>query len=125
MTSPPIFLAMLGSLAASLVTSVPASAAGASHSTCSTQAAAAAITTHVPADYPLIAAEQNVSGNALVKVDLEPTGTVRDATIAQSSGNEFLDEAALLAARQQTYSPQIVDCRPESGSYLLGVEFRR
>jgi hypothetical protein len=36
-----------------------------------------------------------------------------------------LDRAALLAARQQTYSPQIVGCQPVSGSYLIAVAFWR
>jgi TonB family protein len=125
MTSPPLFVAMLGSLAAALAITVPASAMEAPDSSCSTQAASAAITVQVPADYPLIAAEQNISGSALVQVALTLSGAVRSATIAESSGNEFLDQAAVLAARQQTYSPQIVDCRPVGGSYLVAVDFRR
>jgi TonB family protein len=127
MTPSPIFIAMLGSLAATLASTAPTLAVQAhtSHSACSTQAAPAAISAQVPADYPRIAAEQNVSGTALIRVDLARTGVLRDTTIAKSSGNEFLDRAALLAARQQTYSPQIVGCQPVSGSYLIAVDFQR
>lgn len=125
MTSPLVFIAVLGSFAAALATTAPTVAAGTSHSGCSMQRAPAAIRAQVPADYPLIAAEQNVSGTALIKVDLARTGSLRGATIAESSGNEFLDRAALIAAREQTYSPQIANCEPVSGSYLITVDFQR
>jgi hypothetical protein len=63
---------MLGSLAATLASTAPTLAVQprTSHLTCSTQATPAAISTQVPADYPLIAAEQNASGTALIRVDL-------------------------------------------------------
>jgi bla regulator protein blaR1 len=127
MISPPISIALLASLAATLASTPPSLAVQTrtSHLTCSSQAAPAAISAQVPAEYPLIAAEQNVSGTALIRVDLADTGAVRNATIAESSGNQFLDRAALLAARQQTYSPQIAGCRPVSGSYLVAVAFQR
>jgi len=95
-TSPPIFIAMLGSLAATLASTAPTLAieAHTSHSACSTQAAPAAVSAAVPADYPEIAAQQNVSGTARVQVELAPTGAVFNATIAESSGNALLDRAA-------------------------------
>jgi TonB family protein len=127
MRPPSIFIAMLGTLAATLASTAPTVAAptSTSHHACSTQAAPAAISAEVPADYPRIAAEQNSSGTALIQVDLADTGTIRNAMIFESSGNELLDRAAVLAARQQTYSPQIVDCQPVGGSYLITVDFQR
>jgi TonB family protein len=127
MRPPSIFIATLGTLAVTLASTTPTLAAptSASLSTCRTQAAPAAISVPVPADYPLIAAEQNVSGTAVIQVDLANTGALRDATIFESSSNQFLDRAALLAARQQTYSPQIVRCESVGGSYLINVDFQR
>jgi TonB family protein len=127
MTPPSIFIASLGTLAATLASSAPTLSAqtSTSLSTCRTQAAPAAISVPVPADYPRIAAEQNRSGTAVIQVDLAGAGAIRNAMIFESSGNQFLDRAALLAARQQTYSPQIVGCEPVSGSYLITVDFQR
>jgi TonB family protein len=127
MTTPSIFIAMLGTLAATLASTAPTLAVPARtlHLACSTQAAPAAISAQVPADYPRIAEEQNSSGTTLIQVDLADTGAIRNATIFESSGNELLDRAALLAARQQTYSPQIVGCQPVGGSYLITVDFHR
>jgi TonB family protein len=126
MTSPPIFIAFLGTIAASLASTAPSLAVQRITATeCTVHAAPAAISAPVPADYPQIAAEQNVSGTALVQVDLSSSGILRNATISESSGNDKLDRAALLAARQQTYSPQIVGCRPVGGSYLITVGFER
>jgi TonB family protein len=127
MTPPSILIATLGTLAATLASTAPTLAVQArtSHLACSTEAAPAAISDQVPADYPIIAAEQNFSGTAVIQVVLAQTGTIRNATIFESSGNTLLDRAALLAARQQTYSPQIVRCQPVGGSYLITVAFQR
>lgn len=126
MTSPRIFIALLGTLAASLASTAPSLAVQRITATeCAVQEAPAAITASIPADYPQIAAEQNVTGTALVQVDLSSNGAVRNATISESSGNDKLDRAALVAARQQTYTPQIVGCRPVSGSYVIIVSFER
>jgi TonB family protein len=127
MTPPSIFIAMLGTLAATLASTAPTLAAptSASHLACTRPGAAAAISTEVPADYPRIPAEQNFSGTAVVEVDLAQTGAIRNATIFESSGNTLLDRAALLSAREQTYSPQMVGCEPVSGSYLITVDFER
>jgi TonB family protein len=127
MIAPSILVATLGALAATLASTAPTVAAptSTSHLACSRQAAAAAISTEVPADYPRVAAEQNFSGTAVVQVDLAQTGAIRNASIFESSGNTVVDRAALLAAHQQTYSPQIVGCEPVGGSYLITVDFQR
>jgi TonB family protein len=83
--------------------------------------APAAISAAVPTDYPPLPSEQKRSGEALVQVDLEGTGTVRNATIARTSGSTSLDRAALEAARSQRYSPELIACRPAGGSYLIDV----
>ncbi|HTJ26240.1 MAG TPA: energy transducer TonB [Candidatus Limnocylindria bacterium] len=127
MNAPSISIAALAPVVAMLAYVVPAAAepTRASHQACMKQATPATISRFVPADYPIMAAQQNVSGIARVRVDLTRTGTVLNATIDDSSGNELLDRAALVAARQQTYSPQVVSCRPVSGSYAITVDFLR
>jgi TonB family protein len=127
MKPPSIFIATLGTLAVTLASTAPTLAAPSSTSlsTCKTQAAPAAISIPVPVDYPDIAAEQNRSGTAVIQVNLADTGALREATLFESSGNQFLDRAAMLAARQQTYSPQIVRCESVGGSYLVNVDFQR
>jgi TonB family protein len=127
MTPPSIFIAMLGTLAATLASTAPTVAAptSTSHLACGRPAARAAISAEVPVDYPRIPAEQNFSGTAVVQVDLAQTGEIRNATIFESSGNELLDRAALLSAHQQTYAPQMIDCQPVGGSYLITVDFQR
>jgi TonB family protein len=87
--------------------------------------APAPISAAVPADYPVLASEQKLSGKALVQIDLAGTGTVRNATIARTSGSTSLDRAALEAARSQTYSPKVVACRPAGGSYLIDVNLQQ
>src|SRR5260370_17295234 len=116
MRPPSIFIAMLGTLAATLTSTAPTFAAQASTSlsVCGTQAAPAAISVPVPADYPRIAAEQNSSGTALVRVDLADTGAIRNATLFESSGNELLDPSPRLPALRQPYSPQIFASHPVS-----------
>jgi TonB family protein len=61
--------------------------------------------------------------SAKVIVTLSPTGSVIGIKIAQSTGNMALDHAALVAARQSTYSPKIVNCEPVAGDYMFRVTF--
>jgi protein TonB len=58
-----------------------------------------------------------------VEVTISPTGSLVGTKIAQSGGNMALDNAALAAARQSTYSPKIVNCQPVQGDYLFKVTF--
>ncbi|MDQ6823391.1 MAG: energy transducer TonB [Candidatus Eremiobacteraeota bacterium] len=60
---------------------------------------------------------------SLVKVTILPSGSVGDATVAQSSGFAAFDVAALEAAERSTYLPKIVYCRPGIGQYLFRVLF--
>jgi TonB family protein len=68
-------------------------------------------------------AAQGAGSEAEIRVDLSDTGTVLAATVARSTGNPRLDEAARLAALHSTYAPEIVDCKPRAGSYLFRVDF--
>jgi TonB family protein len=58
-----------------------------------------------------------------VKVDLDATGSVTGVSVYQSSGSSLLDGAALGAARQTNYRPQLQDCEPVAGSYIFSANF--
>lgn len=76
------------------------------------------------ASYPREAATQGlISVTVLVKVVIEADGSVSSATITKSSGNMYLDQAALKAARDTTYSPRIVNCVATRGSFLYKAVF--
>lgn len=49
---------------------------------------------------------------AIVAVQVAPDGSVEKAKIYRSSGDLHFDEASVFAARQSTYKPKIVDCKP-------------
>jgi TonB family protein len=74
-------------------------------------------------EMPSIAAEQGVSGLAEVKIDLTSAGSLAASKIFASSGNRWLDEAALLSARLTSYTSETVNCEHVAGSYLYEVEF--
>jgi TonB family protein len=93
--------------------------------------APACATSPVPA-HTLVVAEpdvdpgevsRNAGAHADIRVDLSETGAVIAATVAVSSGDTRLDEAARLAALHTTYAPEIRNCKAEPGSYLFRVDF--
>lgn len=72
---------------------------------------------------PTIAQDQNVEGSTVVHVDLRADGSLASSALAGSSGNWYLDAAAMRAARTAEYSPEIRACQPIAGAYLLRVDF--
>jgi TonB family protein len=74
-------------------------------------------------DYPAIAQLQGAAGETRVRVDLSQSGTLRAATVDRSSGNPWLDKAAVAAARGLRYSPEVTNCEAVAGSYALNVQF--
>ncbi|HEX5275455.1 MAG TPA: energy transducer TonB [Candidatus Rubrimentiphilum sp.] len=67
------------------------------------------------------AADTNVT--AMIKVDLDASGSVTGVSVYASTGSMELDRAALQAARESTYAPEMRDCQAVPGSYLFRVEF--
>jgi TonB family protein len=92
-------------------------------SLCTTPDADAAIVGTPFFQMPEIAKLQGVHRESLVRVDLAETGRLRYATIQQSSGNPWLDAAALSTARMSRYSGEIRNCAKLAGSYLVSVHF--
>lgn len=72
---------------------------------------------------PTITDEQGIVGIARVRIDLTQTGELTRESIYASSGNHWLDEAALTSARMSRFTPELADCKPVAGSYLYSVEF--
>ncbi len=60
---------------------------------------------------------------AMIKVDLDAAGRVTGVSVYASTGSLELDQAAMQAARESTYAPEMRDCQPVPGSYLFKVEF--
>jgi TonB family protein len=93
---------------------------GASLNACS---APPALTFAAPADVPAIAAGQHAAGIATVRVELDRRGTLAGAAVLASSGNRWLDRAALAAARSSRYAAELRDCERVGGAYALVVDF--
>lgn len=58
-----------------------------------------------PQHYPLHALENHERGDVVLRVGLDPAGTVRSAAVASSSGSGFLDAAATEGARFCRFPP--------------------
>jgi TonB family protein len=99
--------------------------AGASITACAAPFASAAITAAAPADLPAIAAGQNVTGTTAVRIVLDPGGRLTEHSVLASSGNRWIDQAALAAARQSRYSAEVRECAPTGGAYAFIVDFTR
>lgn len=74
-------------------------------------------------EMPTIAAEQGVSGVSLVRIDLTSAGSLASERLYSSSGNRWLDAAALLSARMTRYTSETANCRHIAGSYIYEVDF--
>jgi TonB family protein len=74
-------------------------------------------------DMPGIAAMQGASGTSTVQIDLNPTGELTAQTLYASSGNEWLDRAAMQSARMSHFSAEVRNCSHVAGTYLFAVAF--
>ena len=102
------------------VTPQPVAAGG----TCRTaDVAAAVIATPGPPVIPPETRADDTSGIATVRVALDATGQVLDASVAQSTGNSSLDLVAVGMARNARYSAPLHDCKAVAGSYSFSVKF--
>jgi TonB family protein len=72
---------------------------------------------------PGIPGALGMSGTSVVKVSLNEKGDLISTSIFSSSGNRFLDDAALESARIARFAPEIRNCRAIAGTYLYEVEF--
>jgi TonB family protein len=61
--------------------------------------------------------------SAVVVVKVGADGKPKGAAVYHSSGNANVDRAVIAAAEKSTYTPRMVNCVPESGSYLFRADF--
>jgi TonB family protein len=74
-------------------------------------------------EMPTIAADMGISGTSQVKIDLTSDGKLAAAQLFESSGNRWLDQAALRSAKMTRYTSETVSCEHVAGSYLYEVQF--
>jgi TonB family protein len=74
-------------------------------------------------EMPTIAADEGLHGMAQVKIDLTSDGSLAQEALYSSSGNHWLDNAALKSARLTKFTPETIGCERVAGSYLYDVEF--
>jgi TonB family protein len=85
----------------------------------------ATVTNPVQPDYPESARDLGLGAVTVeVEVTVGPSGNLVNANVYKSSSNMAIDQAALRAARQSTYSPKLVDCSPTTGNYLFRADFQ-
>ena len=84
----------------------------------------ATVTHQTAPDYPGSARELGLGQLTVgVRVYITPQGTIAALRVLNSSGNGDLDQAALRAAAESTYSPRTRNCKPTFGLYLFKVTF--
>lgn len=83
----------------------------------------AAIVGDAYADMPAIASMQGVTGTTRVRIDLTFAGNLSGIALFDSSGNPWLDRAAVSSAESARFTPEIANCEPVGGSYLYEVDF--
>jgi TonB family protein len=71
----------------------------------------------IPPDYPEAARELGLGQRSVgIRVYISPQGTIAALRVLNSSGNNFLDQAALGTAAQSTFSPRVKNCKATFGS---------
>jgi TonB family protein len=73
-------------------------------------------------DTPALAQQQGIQGTVQILVSLDTDGKVTSTRI-QSSPSAVLNAAALAAARQSTFQPELRDCKPVPSTFVYSVEF--
>ena len=92
---------------------------------CALPSAPASIIAAAPAELPAIAAGQNVTGITEVRIALDPRGYLSGASVLSSSGNRWIDRAAVQAAQASAFSAEVRDCARVGGEYAFVVDFTR
>lgn len=85
----------------------------------------ATVTNPVQPDYPESARDLGLGAVSVeIEVTVGPSGNLVSATVYKSASNMAIDQAALRAARQSTYSPKLINCQPTTGNYLFRADFQ-
>jgi TonB family protein len=84
----------------------------------------AVTSTAQPVDIPPQARASKASGTAEIHVEIDQDGHVTNTTVAQSSGDAGLDGVAMQMAKDATYTPALIKCKPVASVYTYTVEFK-
>jgi TonB family protein len=76
-----------------------------------------------PPEYPPQLEQAKVSGRAVVRVHIQPNGTVGESAVADATDPAF-GEAAIAAVREWRFLPKIKDGRPVAASVNIPLDFR-
>jgi Gram-negative bacterial TonB protein C-terminal len=95
--------------------------------TCAQPFVNATVTHAVQPNFPELLRNQGFSRVtiAIIAIAVDPQGKLVDAWVWATSGYPAIDEAALKAAQQSSYSGATSYCRPVSGTYLFRADFTR
>jgi protein TonB len=99
--------------------------AGTPKPACANPNVEATVTNPVQPDYPESAKDLGLGAVTVeVEVTVGPSGNLIGVKVYKSSSNMAIDQAALRAARESSYSPKLVDCSPTTGDYLFRADFQ-
>ena len=91
---------------------------------CTIADAPARMTDAYPLQWPEVPAAQAIdAATSTVQLDLDSRGALVSEAIANSSGNQLLDDEALLVARLSRYAPEVRNCNRFARSYFMDVAF--
>ncbi|MEO6155673.1 MAG: energy transducer TonB [Thermomonas sp.] len=76
-----------------------------------------------PPNYPREALNRGVGGIVRVQATVSPDGRVERMEVAESSGNRYLDRAAMEAVRRWRFQPVMRNGQPVSATVTIPVEF--
>ena len=91
--------------------------------TCATPDSPAHIVNAAMLDTPDAAKMAGQSGTTYIKVTIDSGGNMTSSAIFKSSGFPLLDNAALEAAQNSTYAPEIFHCKLRGGSFIYTGDF--
>jgi TonB family protein len=77
-----------------------------------------------PLIYPQWAQERSIQGTVVVIVTIGVKGNLVDAVVSKTSHTRVLDEAALSAARESTYTPYVLNGVPREAQFCIVYEFK-
>lgn len=74
--------------------------------------------------YPQEALNRNIGGTVRVRVMVAADGSVERMDVAESSGNRYLDRAAMEAVRRWRFKPAMRDGQPVIAQVIVPLEFK-
>ncbi|MEO5963282.1 MAG: energy transducer TonB [Thermomonas sp.] len=76
-----------------------------------------------PPSYPREALRRGIGGTVRVKATIAPDGSVERMEVADSSGDRYLDRAAMDAVRRWRFTPAMRNGQPVSATVVIPVDF--